>query len=163
MVAIVFGHKIHIFIPKFGQNSIFIPKSAWGWRGSIGLGIIHKKKTVFFTASLKSFACLDVEKLRKEQQQCLQSRLLIFEPICVIQCCAARCWIGGFAFSLHSSPQFRQYPLSPPVQQIDNKWRLFIRNNNIPLIHNFRVSQNRKSQKLAVRRIWYNKSSRHSM
>ena len=121
------------------------------------------KKTVFFTASLKSFACLDVEKLRKEQQQCLQSRLLIFEPICDIQCCAARCWIGGFAFSLHSSPQFRQYPLSPPVQQIDNKWRLFIRNNNIPLIHNFRVSQNRKSQKLAVRRIWYNKSSRHSI
>ena len=30
LVAIVFGPEIHIFIPKCGQNSNFIPKSADG-------------------------------------------------------------------------------------------------------------------------------------
>ena len=51
LVAIVFGHKIHIFIPKFGQNSILIPKSTYGG-GATGLGIIPKKNS-FFTASLR--------------------------------------------------------------------------------------------------------------
>ena len=129
---------------------------------STGLGIISKKNKQFFYCFPKVICMFGCREIEEGTTAMSHSRLLTFEPICVFQCCAARCWIGGFAFSLHSSPQFRQYPLSPPVQQIDNKWRLFIRNNNIPLIHNFRVSQNRKSQKLAVRRIWYNKSSRHS-
>ena len=57
-MAIVFGHKIHISIPKFDQNSLFysyiwpeftilflnVPK---GEGGSTGLGNIPKKKTIF--------------------------------------------------------------------------------------------------------------------
>ena len=33
MVVVVFGHEIHIFIPKFGQNSHFIPKCVCVWGG----------------------------------------------------------------------------------------------------------------------------------
>ena len=153
--------KFTFLFLNLAKIHISIPKSAYGG-GSTGLGIISKKKQFFycFPKVICMFGCREIEEGTTAMSH---SRLLTFEPMCVFQCCAAWCWIGGFAFSLHSSPQFRQYPLSPPVQQIDNKWRLFIRNNNITLIHNFRVSQNRKSQKLAVRRIWYNKSSRHSM
>ena len=32
-MAIVFGPKIHIFVPKIGKNSDFIPKSAYGGEG----------------------------------------------------------------------------------------------------------------------------------
>ena len=51
-MAIVFAHEIHIFIPKFGQNSNFITKSTEG--GSVGLGIIPKK-TVFLVFPLFLF------------------------------------------------------------------------------------------------------------
>ena len=40
LVAIVFGHEIHIFIPKFGKIHIFIPKSAYGEGGSAVSGNI---------------------------------------------------------------------------------------------------------------------------
>ena len=46
-MAIVFGHKIHIFIPKFGQNSNFYSYGG----GSTDLGIIPKK--VFLLLPLK--------------------------------------------------------------------------------------------------------------
>ena len=50
-MAIIFGYEIHIFFPKFGQISNFIPKSTGGGGlGSAGLGIIPKKH--FFSASL---------------------------------------------------------------------------------------------------------------
>ena len=51
-MAIVFGHKDQISITKFGQNSNFIPKSAYGGGGGEVLGIIPKKS--FFTASHRS-------------------------------------------------------------------------------------------------------------
>ena len=46
----IIGHEIHIFIPKSGQNQIFIPKRTEGG-GSAGLRIIPKKN-IFFNASL---------------------------------------------------------------------------------------------------------------
>ena len=46
LVAIIFGPKIHIFIPKFGQNSNFILKSAYGGVGTC-LGIIPRNKQSF--------------------------------------------------------------------------------------------------------------------
>ena len=47
MVAIVFGHEIHILILNLATIHIFIPKSAYGGRGggSTGLGNIPKKET----------------------------------------------------------------------------------------------------------------------
>ena len=48
LVGIVFGHEIHIFIPKFGQDSHFIPKCAEGGGGSTGLGNIPKQNNFFF-------------------------------------------------------------------------------------------------------------------
>ena len=44
LVVIVFGHEIHIFIPKFGQNSHFFPKCTEGMGGGpTGLGNVPKK------------------------------------------------------------------------------------------------------------------------
>ena len=57
-MAIVFGHEIHIFIPKFGQNSIFYSYGG----GSSGLGIIPKKNS-FFSASLRIILTIFTVKL----------------------------------------------------------------------------------------------------
>ena len=52
LVAIIFGHEIHMFIPKFGQNSHFHSQMyrGRGSGGSTNLENIPKKK---FSASLK--------------------------------------------------------------------------------------------------------------
>ena len=39
--------------------------------------------------------------------------------------------MGGFEYSLHISPQFRQYPLSAAVPQINNKWQGFCEEQNL--------------------------------
>ena len=46
-MAIVFGHEIHILIPKLGTNSHFYSLSAyWGEGGGAGLRTISKKKVL---------------------------------------------------------------------------------------------------------------------
>ena len=46
-MANVFGHEIHICIPKFGQNSHFYSQIYRGGGGSTGLGNIPKKNNFF--------------------------------------------------------------------------------------------------------------------
>ena len=51
LLAIVFGHEIHISTPKFGQNSHSYSLVYQGGRGFTSLGNI-KKQTIFFTSFL---------------------------------------------------------------------------------------------------------------
>ena len=53
-MAIVFAHEIHIFIPKYGQKNIFIPKSAYGGGGVHRLGNIPKNSFLLLPLSVSS-------------------------------------------------------------------------------------------------------------
>ena len=61
-MAIVFGHEIRIFIPKFGQNSNFYSLKYCGGEGGLPVRELFLKKQ-FFGASLISYStkpnCLD--------------------------------------------------------------------------------------------------------
>ena len=64
-MAIVFGHGIHTFISRFGQNSHFYSLMYRGGRGYTSLGNNPKKQTIFLTSflilwafSLSIFGCV---------------------------------------------------------------------------------------------------------